>query len=61
MSMISGIAHHHSWFAHQVGSSLIHGVVYGVIYKVFRELSLPMVLLLAGAILAAVWWWSRRE
>ena len=52
---------HGSWFAHQLGSSLIHGVVYGVIYKVFRELPLPMVLLLAGAVLVAVWWWSRRE
>ncbi len=47
--------HHGSWFAHQVGSSLIHGVVYGVIYKLFRDLSLPMILLFACVVLAAEW------
>lgn len=51
------------WFGHTVISSLIHGLVYGAIFHIFRGMSLGMVVLIAVAgisILGAFYWLSTR-
>lgn len=51
------------WFGHTVISSLIHGLVYGAIFHLFRGMSLGMVVLIAMAgisIIGVFYWLSTR-
>lgn len=43
------------WFVHQVVSALIHSAVYGVMYHVFKGLSLPAAILAGVAALVVAW------
>lgn len=52
---------HMGWFGHQVASAAIHGAVYGVIYHLFKGLGLVGSILTALAILAAVYFFTRRD
>lgn len=62
------IAYHHSasshWLAHTVISAVIHGLIYGAIFHLFRGMPLMEVLSIAviGVILAGIgyMWWSKR-
>lgn len=45
------------WFGTQVASSLIHGVVYGLIFKVFHALGLVPSLVVGALVLGGVYLW----
>lgn len=51
------------WLAHTVISALIHGLIYGAIFHLFRGLGPGMVLIIAVlgvAAVAGVWWFINR-
>ena len=41
--------------AHMIASSIVHGLVYGTIYKAIRHLSLAQTAIVAAAGIAIVW------
>ena len=51
----------HINFGHMIASSVVHGLVYGVIFKVFRELPLTVDLVIAAAGVFLVWRFSRNR
>jgi hypothetical protein len=62
------LAHHHSygygggwvdWMMHIAVSSLIHAMVYGVVFRILRGLSLPEVAALVGVVLVILFAWGR--
>jgi hypothetical protein len=47
---------HHFDLAHMIVSSLVHGLIYAAVFKLFHHLSLTGALIAATAVgLAAVW------
>lgn len=48
------------WFGTQVVSSIIHGVVYGLVFKLFHGLGLLPSLLIGGVLLYGAWRYSRK-
>jgi hypothetical protein len=46
---------HHFDIAHMIVSSLIHGLVYAAIFKLFHHLSLAGAIIAAAVGVAAVW------
>lgn len=46
--------HHHYAMGHMIASSLIHAVIYGVVWRVMRHLTLPEDIGLAVVVIAAV-------
>ena len=44
----------------QIGNSIIHGLIYAVIFKAMRHLSLPQAIVVAIAGIAVVAWFHRR-
>lgn len=57
--------YHHSgyggsgWIGHMLVSSLIHGLIYSVIFRVLRHLSLAEIVLLLVLVVGAVYVWNR--
>jgi len=49
-----------SWFGTQIVSSLIHAVIYGVVFKLFHSLGLVPTLALAAVLLFAAWRYSKQ-
>jgi hypothetical protein len=45
--------------AHVAVSSLIHAMVYGVVFRILRGLSLPEVVALVGVVLVVLFAWGR--
>ena len=41
--------------AHMITSSIVHGLIYGTIYKAIRHLSLAQTAIVAAAGIAIVW------
>ena len=63
------IAHHGGWLGHTIVSAVIHGLIYGAIFRLMRGMSIGEVLLVAVVGVAVVgvavvgggWWlWNRR-
>lgn len=58
-------ADHGSWLGHTLVSAVIHGLIYGVIFRLFRGMPLGEVLLIAVVGLLVVaggyWWWTARR
>jgi hypothetical protein len=57
-------AHHAGsvdWITHMVISSVVHGLVYGVIFHVMRGLSTGQAILLAVVVIGALWLWNRNR
>ena len=59
-----GFGFHHgygggSWIANMVMSALVHSLIYSLVFRVMRHLTLPEVILLVGAGLVFVFMWSR--
>lgn len=55
---------HHAatgWTGHMIVSSLVHGLVYGLVFKVMRSLSLPEAIVLVGLVLVTIYWVARRR
>lgn len=50
---------HHFNIAHMIISSLIHGLIYATIFKVFRHMSLGDAIAVATAGIGAIWLASR--
>jgi hypothetical protein len=60
------LAYHHGygggwvdWMTHVAVSSLIHAMIYGVVFRILRELSLPEVVALVGVVLVVLFAWGR--
>lgn len=49
------------WFETQVVNSLIHGVVYGLIFKLFHGLGLVPSLILGALLLGGAYWFYRNK
>ena len=60
-----GFGYHHayggSWVAHMVVSSIIHGLIYGAIFRVLRHLSLGEIVLLAVVAIGLIYAWNRNR
>jgi Flp pilus assembly protein TadB len=60
-------AHHHygysgrmtDWMAHIAVSAVIHGLIYGLIFKVMHQLTLAQAVALVVVVLAVMFMWSR--
>ncbi|MGI4799737.1 MAG: hypothetical protein ACRYG8_37990 [Janthinobacterium lividum] len=50
-----------SWVGHMIVSSVIHGLIYSVIFRVLRGMSLSEVVLLAVLVIGGIWWWNRNQ
>ena len=50
-----------SWIAHMVVSSIIHGLIYGAIFRVLRHLSLGEIVLLAVVVIGLLYSWNRNR
>jgi hypothetical protein len=65
INLLSGIfihAHHQGLnIGHMVTSSVIHGLIYGVIFKALHGLSFPVVALIAVSIIGLLWFFFRRK
>ena len=48
-----------SWIGHMVVSSVIHGLIYGVIFRVLSHLSLSEMVLLAVLVIGGLYVWNR--
>jgi len=48
-------------FSHMLASSLVHGVIYGAIYKLMRHLTLPEVIGMAAVVLVGVYLWMHQS
>ena len=62
----SGYGVHHafgggSWIAHMVVSSVIHGLIYSIIFRVLRHMSLGEIVLLAVLVIGGLYLWSRNR
>jgi hypothetical protein len=64
-SASSGFGMHHvhggSWVGHMIVSSIIHGLIYSVIFRVLRHLSLSEVVLLAVIVIGGIYMWNRNR
>lgn len=49
------------WIGHMVISSIIHGLIYGVIFRVLRHLSLSEIVLLAVLVIGGIYLWNRNN
>jgi inner membrane protein involved in colicin E2 resistance len=67
VSHLSMFAHHHSgygggmtdWMAHVAISAVIHGLMYGLIFKVMHQLTLAQAAVLVVVVLAVMFMWGR--
>ena len=51
-----------NWFTERIVSSLIHGFIYGVIFKVLHGLGLVPTLILTAVVLGgAYWFWKKNQ
>ncbi|MBU2755251.1 hypothetical protein HFU84_08635 [Acidithiobacillus sp. CV18-2] len=61
----AGTVDHGSWLGHTIVSAIIHGLIYGAIFRLFRGMSLTEVLVIAVVGLLVVgggyWWWNSRR
>jgi hypothetical protein len=60
-----GFGYHHGfggdWITHMVISSVIHAMVYEVIFRLLRHLSLGEIVCLAVAVIAVLYSWNRNR
>lgn len=56
---------HHYALAHDVGhmilSAVIHGLIYGLIFKVFHHLGMAVAALITVLGIGAIWFWARNR
>ncbi len=63
-----GYGYHHGygsygggWISHMVISSVVHAMIYSVIFRVMRQLSLGEAVLLAVVVLVVLYSWNRNR
>ena len=56
-----GYGYHHGggWVANMVVSALVHSLIYGVVFRLMRHLTIPEAILIAGGGLLLVFMWQR--
>jgi hypothetical protein len=67
VSRLSIFAHHHygygggmtDWIAHIAISAVIHGLIYGLIFKAMHQLTLAQAVVLVVVVLAVMFMWGR--
>jgi hypothetical protein len=47
------------WMGHMLVSSVIHALIYSVIFRFMRDLTLPQAIVLAVVVIAALVLWGR--
>jgi hypothetical protein len=47
------------WIGHMLVSSVIHALIYSVIFRFMRDLTLPQAIVLAVVVIAALVLWGR--
>ena len=47
------------WIAHMLVSSVIHALIYSVIFRVMRDLTLPQAIVLGVVVIAVLFVWGR--
>ncbi|GAB0118339.1 hypothetical protein [Acidisoma sp. 7E03] len=47
------------WLAHSIGNAIIHALIYGLIFRLMRHLSLGEAALLVIVILGGLFLWAR--
>ena len=61
----SGYGMHHfqggGWITHMVISSVVHGLIYGMIFRVLRHLSLGEIVLLVVLVIGGLYVWNRNR
>lgn len=53
--------YHDYGIGHMLVSAIIHGLIYGLIFRIFRLIGLPGSLLFTVLIIAALWFWLGRK
>lgn len=63
-----GFGHHYfpgggsgGWLTHMIISSVVHGLIYGAIFRLFRHLSLGEILLLVVLVIGGIYVWNRNR
>ena len=62
-----GYGYHHGfgggggWIGHMVVSSIVHGLIYGVIFRLLSHLSLGEMVLLAVLVIGGLYMWNRNR
>jgi hypothetical protein len=66
MNPITPLAYHYGygggwtdWIGHMLVSSVIHALIYSVIFRLMRDLTLPQAIILAVVVIAALFLWAR--
>lgn len=59
-----GFGYHHGyggggWIANMAISAVVHSLIYSVVFRMMRHLTLPEAILLVGVVLALLFAWSR--
>lgn len=57
----SAFAYGHFSMGHSIGTAIVHGIVYAIIFRLVRHMSLPELLVVGGLVLAGMWFFSRRK
>jgi hypothetical protein len=56
---------HGSWLVHTIIGAVIHGLIYGAIFRVMRNMSIEQAIIVAVVGVAVVggayWWWGSRR
>ncbi|NPD66616.1 hypothetical protein HN018_26725 (plasmid) [Lichenicola cladoniae] len=50
-----------SWVGHMIVSSVIHGLIYSVIFRGLRYMSLSEVILLLVVVIGGIYLWNRNQ
>ena len=66
MSTITPLAYHYGygggwtdWIGHMLVSSVIHALIYSVIFRLLRDLTLPQAIIVAVVVIVALVVWGR--
>ncbi len=59
--MLIYYSHHSLDIGHMIVSSIVHGLIYGIIFKAFHNLSFPMVMIISVIVIAAIYWFFKRR
>ncbi|MGI4745293.1 MAG: hypothetical protein ACRYGI_06490 [Janthinobacterium lividum] len=61
-----GFGHHFpggggGWLTHMIVSSVVHGLIYGAIFRLLRHLSLSEIVLLVVLVIGGIYVWNRNR
>lgn len=60
--LLSAYYHHGDtvgWLVHTIGNAIVHALIYGLVFRLMRHLTLGEAVLLVGAVLAVMFLWAR--